>query len=167
LGVSRIIKNSKKDPIKQPNNDLYSFLPDGFSFISKKVSQMRTIYFPLCGVDSNGIKSSITPYLGGDIKVDKDRYLTKPVSVEDLRQGLRNFFCMVDGKNVISLSDNNEQNTTVEAGLLWHKVQRVFKTVGLQLEALNFVPVSGEHVELMRVTVKNISKTKRTITPHV
>jgi len=165
LGVSRVIDNSKKGPVKQPNNDLYSFLPDGISFISKKASQMRTIYFPLCGVDSSGIKSSITPCLGGDIKVDKDRYLTKPASVEDLRQGLRNFFCAVNGKDIISFTDNNEQNSTVEAGLLWHKVQRVFKNVGLQLEALNFVPVSGEHVELMRVTVKNNSKTKCTITP--
>jgi len=165
LGISRVIDNSKKGPIKRSHNDLYSFLPDGFSFISKKASQMRTIYFPLCGIDSNGIKSSITPYLGGDIKVDKDRYLTKPASVEDLRQGLRNFFCTVNGKGFISFSDNNEQNSTVEAGLLWHKVQVFYKNVGFQLEALNFVPVSGEHVELMRVTVKNSSKAKCTITP--
>jgi len=150
--------------VKGPDCDLYAFSPDGVSFISNIASQMRTIYFPLCGVDSNGIKSSITPYLGGDIKVDKDRYLTKPASVEDLRQGLRNFFCYVNGKDVISFSDNSEQNSTVEAGLLWHKVRRVFENVGLQLEALNFVPISGEHIELMRVTVKNISKAKCTIT---
>lgn len=165
MDVSRVTDKSKKGSVKRPDTDLYGFLPDGVSFISKKASRMRTIYFPLCGIGSNGIKSSITPHLGGDIKTDKDHYLTKPASVEDLRQNLRNFFCCVNGKDVISFADNNKQNSTVEAGLLWHKVRASYKDVGLQLEALNFIPVSGEQVELMRVTVKNYSKTKCTITP--
>ena len=165
LGASHTINQSKKDPAKRPVSDLYAYLSDGVSFTSKKASQMRTLYFPLCGIDANGVKSSITPYLGGDIKVDKNHYLTKPASIEDLRQGLRNFYCYVEEKGVISFTDNSELNSSVEAGMLWHKLQRSYADIGLQLEALNFIPISGETVELMRVTVKNISKEKRTITP--
>jgi len=165
LGASPVLNKLKKSLVKQSKNDLYTFLPDGVSFTSKKASQMRTIYFPLCGIDGKGIKSSITPYLGGDIKIDKNCYLTKPASVEDLRQTLRNFYCYVEGKGIISFAQCSKQNSSIEVGLLWHKLHRSYTAVGLKLETLNFIPVSGEHVELMRVTVKNISKEKRIITP--
>lgn len=165
LGASHDINKSKKVPDKRSVGDLYTYLTDGVSFISKSAPQMRTLYFPLCGINADGIKSSITPYLGGDIKVDKNHYLTKPASVEDLRQGLRNFYCYVEGRGVISFTDNSEQNSSVEAGMLWHKLTRSYADIGLQLEALNFIPVSGEAVELMRITVKNTSKENRTITP--
>jgi len=126
---------------------------------------LRTIYFPLCGVDAQGIKSSITPRLSGDIKLDKNRYLTKPVSSEDLRQNMRDFFCTVDGKGFVSLAGENGQNSTLEAGMFWHKHVRIHDVVGLQMEALNFVPISGEQVELMRVTVRNTGEEPRCITP--
>src|SRR3990167_4625398 len=147
----------RKSPLKQPPNTLYSFLSDGISFQSRQAPSFRGIYFPLCGITSDSIKSSITPYLGGDIKVDKNRYLTKPSSVEDLRTGLRNFFCAVQGKGVVSLANGKNQDACVEAGMLWHKLSRTHHETGLELEALNFVPVTGENIECMRVTVKNIS----------
>jgi len=157
VGVSHIINKPKKGSIKQSNSDLYTFSSDGVSFTSKEASQMRTIYFPLCGIDANGIKSSITPYLGGDIKIDKNCYLTKPASIEDLRQGLRNFYCLVEGKGIISLAQCSKKNFSVEAGMLWHKLTRSYTDVGIQMEALNFIPVSGEHVELMPLAFKKSS----------
>ena len=75
-------------------NKLYTYLEDGVSFSSREAAGLKTIYFPLCGVDSTGIKSAISPSLSGDIKIDSLRYLTKPVSTEDLRNNLRDFFVM-------------------------------------------------------------------------
>ena len=147
-------------------NKLYTYLEDGVNFSSREAVGLKTIYFPLCGVDSAGIKSAISPSLSGDIKIDSLRYLTKPVSTEDLRNNLRDFFCHAEGKGVFSLAQaSTPDGPTVEAGPLWHKLTRRHPEAGLLLEAVNFVPVTGENVELMRVTVKNISKKTIKITP--
>lgn len=147
-------------------NSLYSYQEDGISFVSHQAAALKSIYFPLCGIDADGIKSSITPFLSGDIKIDASRYLTKPVSAQDLRCPLRDFFCYVhEIKKVVSLTSSSAGNSSdVEAGPLWHKLARCDVKSGLSLEAVNFIPVTGEKVELMRVRVKNISKKKRTIT---
>lgn len=144
----------------------YEFQSDGVSFTSKAAAQMRLIYAPLCGIDATGLKSAITPYLSGDIKLDKFRYLTKPVSREDLRQPARNFWVTVEGKGTVSfLQDTTVENAQVEVGQLWHKVTRGYPWLGVELTALNFIPVTGEDVELMQVTVTNTSGKSLTITP--
>ena len=48
---------------------------------------------------------------------------------------------------------------------MWHKYKRSLKPSGLELSAVNFIPVSGENVELMQVTVKNISRKTIRCTP--
>ncbi|MBF0522148.1 MAG: cellobiose phosphorylase [Candidatus Omnitrophica bacterium] len=137
----------------------YQYFADGISFKADDLARIRSIYFPLSGVDAKSIKSSITPYLSGDIKTDKYHYVTKPASREDLKIPVRNFFVFIPGKGVVSLAQDCDEKDTisVEAGPLWHKIIRRFPFPGLELEALNFVPVTGENVELMSVTVKNIS----------
>lgn len=147
-------------------NKLYTYLEDGISFSSRQATELKTIYFPLCGVDSTGIKSAVTPSLSGDIKIDSLRYLTKPVSTEDLRDNLRDFFCHVEGKGVFSLARASASvDSAVAAGPLWHKLTRRHPKAGLVMEAVNFVPVTGENVELMRVGVKNISRKTIRFTP--
>ncbi|VAW12889.1 hypothetical protein MNBD_BACTEROID05-1262, partial [hydrothermal vent metagenome] len=84
---------------------LYHYNSDNISFVSQEALNLRTVYFPLCGISSEKIKSSITPYLSGDIKLDKEHYLTKPVSTEDLRQNLRNVFFRI-GNDVVSLAED-------------------------------------------------------------
>lgn len=152
-------------PARSPQK-MYTYLADGISFSSREAAELNTIYFPLCGVDSSGMKSSITPFLSGDIKIDSLRYLTKPVSTEDLRNNLRDFFCHVEGKGVFSLARASAPDESfIEAGPLWHKLTRRHPKAGLSLEAVNFVPVTGENVELMRVTVENISRKTIQFTP--
>jgi len=127
---------------------------------------MRLIYFPLCGTDSKALKSSITPFLSGDIKIDKNYFLTNPFSREDLRGNVRNFFVYLENGQIFSLTDDcSEVEARVEAGQLWHKVTRIFPKTGLEMTVLNFVPTTGETVELMRVSVKNISDHPVTFTP--
>ena len=141
------------------NNDpLYTFKDDQLTFTAKEAFKFKTIYFPLCGTEATGLKSSITPYLSGDIKVDKYRYVTKPVSTEDLRQPLRNFYAYTSDQKLLSLAQAKaDDDSYIEAGMLWHKQVRRFSKVGLQIEALNFVPTSGESVELMQIKITNVS----------
>ncbi|MBL8012321.1 MAG: cellobiose phosphorylase, partial [Candidatus Omnitrophica bacterium] len=144
----------------------FHFLPDGISFTSQQALNHRTVYAPLCGIDATGIKSSISPYLSGDIKVDKFRYITKPASREDLRCELRNFFVDVSGGEIYSLTRHTALNSAkIEVGQLWHKLKRMHPAGGLELTAVNFVPVSGENIELMKVTVTNTGHKPVVFTP--
>ncbi len=145
-------------------NKLFEYLSDDISFTSREATKLRTIYFPLCGVTSDSIKSSITPFLSGDIKIDKNHYITKPVSTEDLRHDARNFFVYTDQGEIFSLA-RDQGEALVEAGQLWHKLTRKYPECGIELEVLNFVPVTGENVELMRVRCANLSKEKKSLTP--
>ncbi|MBF0593452.1 MAG: cellobiose phosphorylase [Candidatus Omnitrophica bacterium] len=146
-------------------NSFYSFLPDGISFRSTRAMGSRLTYAPLCGVDGLGIKSAITPFLSGDIKIDKLSYINKPASREDLRSPSRNLFVAVEGKGFVSFAGEPLATDYVEAGQLWHKVVRRAPALGLELEALSFVPVSGEKLELTLFTVRNISAVPVTVTP--
>jgi hypothetical protein len=142
----------------------YSFLADGVSFHSRAALSSRLTYAPLCGTDGGGIKSAVTPFLGGDVKIDKTSYLNKPVSREDLRIPSRNLFVAAEGFGLFSFADDPAGNDHCEGGQLWHKVTRRSSVLGLELSALSFVPVTGEKLELTQFTVTNISETPRVIT---
>ena len=149
-----------------PAESFYTYHPDGVSFTSKQAAAIKTIYAPLCGIDALSVKSAITPFLSGDIKQDKFHYLTRPASREDLRMPVREFFIFVKDQGVFSLfQESSPDSATVEAGPLWHRLKRTHKAAGLEMSVVNFVPVSGENVELMQVTVKNISKQPLKFTP--
>jgi len=144
---------------------LYHYAPDGVSFVSSPPARMRFLYAPLCGISADKIKSSVTPTLSGDIKIDKDRFLTKPVSREDLRSVVRNFYILADGKICSLAGVGEDAGAYVHIGQLWHKLVCHFPSTGLTMEAVNFVPVSGEDVELMRVIVRNTGEKDITIIP--
>ena len=56
------------------------------------------LYLPLAG--ETGLKSSITPNLGGDSKTDQNHFLLEPVSIENLHnnRNTRNFWCRIENK---------------------------------------------------------------------
>ena len=62
------------------------------------------MYFPLC--NEAGMMSSITPDLGGDIKLDQNTFLLEPVSAENLHnnKSSRNFWVYVEGKGAWSVT---------------------------------------------------------------
>lgn len=142
-----------------------TFLPDGVTFVSQTAASNRMVYAPLCGSDASGLKSSITPLLSGDIKVDKFHYVTKPASREDLRYPVRDFFIHIAGKGVCSIAQGGPDNVTVKVGQIWHETTRACKPAGLTLSAVNFIPSTNETVELMKVTVTNTSRRPVTFTP--
>lgn len=59
------------------------------------------LYIPLAG--ENGLKSAITPSLGGDSKLDQNHFLLEPVSIENLHnnRNTRNFWCQDKRKRLL------------------------------------------------------------------
>ena len=149
------------------SNSFYSFVSDGVTFRSTEAMRSRLTYAPLCGKDGASLKSAITPFLSGDIKVDKGKYLTKPFSRENLREPVRNFFVNVAGKGVASFDDEPVagDGSYVEIGQLWQRLVRIFPKVGLEIQATSFIPVTGEQLELTRFRVKNVIGYPVTFTP--
>ncbi|MFA4843212.1 MAG: cellobiose phosphorylase, partial [Candidatus Omnitrophota bacterium] len=149
---------------------LWRFTDNFGSFESTNAHQIKTLYFPLC---NENIMSSITPDLHGDIKRDEYSFLLEPVSRIDLAnsRSSRNFW--VRGKgwfwSAAGVSKDLRQiqgdKFRLEAGLLWHKVTRENKKIGLRAEILSFAPASGEPVEIMQVTIANISRRKINFAP--
>lgn len=133
------------------------------------------LYLPMAG--ENGIKSSITPNLGGDSKQDQNHFLLEPVSAENLHnnRGTRNFWCRVEGKgcwSVCGVSAEQEyrkftkeqDESSLEAGFMWQKLKRVSKKYGLEASITSFVPVDSS-MEVMLVEITNTSKEKQNLIP--
>lgn len=157
----------------------YGFLDKKGTFYLKNPDNTNYLYFPLVG--EQGIKSAITPNLGGDIKIGQNQFILEPVSIENLHnnKSSRNFWCGVDKKGIWSatgvsakeqsnkFSDKKEE-TYLEAGVLWQKLTRKSSEYGLQSEITSFVPAKDSespNVEIMQITIKNIGSSKVKITP--
>lgn len=60
----------------------YQFISDKGVFSLPGAADYSDLYFPVAG--ECGIKSAVTPTLGGDCKLDQNTFLLEPVSVENL-----------------------------------------------------------------------------------
>ncbi|MDD5044977.1 MAG: cellobiose phosphorylase, partial [Candidatus Omnitrophica bacterium] len=130
---------------------------DKGTFICENPEQFSRLYFPLA--NEAEFMSSITPSLKGDIKTGQNSFLLAPVTSEDLhnqRLG-RNFWIYLNKNKIWSLSQSDEDKVTLKAGLLWHEITRTNRKIGLKTKILNFVPATGERVEIMQVEITNIS----------
>lgn len=151
------------------------FLDENGTFFLKHPEHYSYLYFPIAG--EKGIKSSLTPNLGGDIKLNQNAFLMEPVSVENLhnnRSG-RNFWCHVEHVGSWSVTGasaeeenkkftNSQDESELIAGLMWHTVTRKSKKYQLEAKVTSFVPL--EHsVELMHVEICNIGKMEQRFTP--
>lgn len=133
------------------------------------------LYFPLA--NEAGMMSSITPLLNGDAKTGQNTFLFMPTSAEDLHntRTARNFWVYAEGKGAWSATGNSsmqkaelfgetKEETTLTAGILWHKIKRVSEQFGLSSEILSFVPTEKEQTELTQVKLTNISNQPLKIT---
>lgn len=147
------------------------FIDNKGTFALENPDQFQRLYFPL--MNEAGMISSITPQLKGDIKTGQHSFLTVPVSVEDLylTKSSRNFWVRINNKQVWSatgvsvLENTKNDNVNLEAGLLFHKVIRQNKKLKIKSEIVNFVPSSNEHVEIMQVTLTNLSNKEIRLIP--
>ena len=146
-------------------NTLWKFLDDAGTFVAKNPHKLSRLYFPLA--NEKGLLSSITPTLHGDIKIDKDSFLTPPQSTEDLHDSRynRNFWVYIKDRGAWSAASGEVDESLVEAGMLWHKTIRISKRIGLKVEFTNFIPSGDQTVEIMSIELTNISKKKLKITP--
>jgi cellobiose phosphorylase len=151
----------------------WHFTGEDGSFILRSPHLTRYLYFPLA--NEAGMMSVVTPTLHGDVKTGQNEFLTLPVSVEDLHEtrAARNFWAAVEGRAAWSATGNSSWQradpsadvVTLEAGLLWHRVRRENPGIGLRAGVLSFVPAGPDRVELMQVTLTNVTAAPLTVTP--
>ena len=143
---------------------LWQFIDGRGTFASDCADKINTLYFPLA--NSYPFMSSVTPDLHGDAKTDNNHFLLEPVSRLDLSdsKSSRNFWVYLNPGKIWSATGVIKDIAVIkndvfsqEAGLLWHKVTRRNNHIGLSAQITSFVPASGEPVEIMRVTLTNIS----------
>ena len=78
------------------------FLDENGTFTLRRPENVSGLYFPLAS--ETGLKSALSPNLGGDAKLDQETFLLEPVSIEDLHasRATRNIWCKVDGSGVLT-----------------------------------------------------------------
>ncbi|MDD5195840.1 MAG: cellobiose phosphorylase, partial [Candidatus Omnitrophica bacterium] len=142
---------------------LWEFIDNQGTFVSKNANQLTSLYFPLC---NNSIMSSISPDLHGDIKTDFNSFLLEPVSRIDISnlKSSRNFWIYINPGKIWSATGVAKDLRTIkhddfklEAGLLWQKITRSNKKIGLKAQITSFCPATDEPVEIMRLDLTNIS----------
>jgi len=147
--------------------NLWKFTDNQGTFRFDSPEKITALYFPLC---SNCLLSSITPTLHGDIKTNQDSFLLQPVCREDLHnlKSNRNFWLIFKKGSAVSITEeptNKDDEVFLEAGILWHKIIRVNKTIGFKAEILNFVPAPDKNFEIMSVRISNIKRNPLRFTP--
>lgn len=152
----------------------YVFCDHEGTFQLERPEETGYLYFPIAG--ERGLKSAVTPLLGGDAKTDQNHFLMQPVSEQELHnnKNTRNFWCRVEGKGVWSAAGSSAEETVrkmtgqaeesrLTAGFMWHLMERKSKEFGLCSQILNFVP-EDENVEIMKVSVTNSGEKDITFT---
>ena len=72
------------------------FSGDDGTFTLAKPEEISYLYLPLAS--ETGLKSAITPLLGGDSKLDQETFLLEPAGVQTLHtsRSTRNFWCVTE-----------------------------------------------------------------------
>lgn len=153
--------------------DSIQLLDDSGAFLLNAPEGVSGLYFPLAG--EKGLKSAITPNLGGDCKLDQETFLLEPVSVEDLhdRRSTRNFWCVTDkgcwsatGVSARQEADRftpEQDKSTLTAAFMRHSLCRQSSSFGLRAQITSFVPYD-ENVEVMSVRLTNTSAAPQRVT---
>ena len=156
----------------------YQFEDTQGTFHLKKAENISYLYFPIAG--EAGLKSSFTPNLGGDAKIDQNTFLLEPVSSENLHnnKSSRNFWVYVEGKGAWSVTgrsskqqaklfENDKEKVKLTAGIMWHQVERESDEMELKAVMTSFVPNTEEKVELTKFEITNTSDKEQKITSTV
>ncbi len=151
------------------------FLGEDGIFSIEQPENYSSLYFPIAG--EKGIKSAVTPNLGGDSKLNQNAFLMEPVSVENLHnnRSSRNFWCYVEGTGAWSATGasaeeeskrftDSQDKSLLTAGFMWQTVARQSRKYQIKAEITSFVPLE-HNVEVMYVTLCNQDSQDKTITP--
>jgi len=153
--------------------ELINYLDSEGTFSIKQPENYNYLYFPIAG--EKGIKSAVTPNLGGDIKINQNAFLMEPVSVENLHnnRSVRNFWCGVESGvwSAVGASAEEESKkfttrqdeSELTAGFMWHTITRKSNQYHLESKIDSFVPLA-HNVEIMHVTITNIGEEAKEVT---
>ena len=132
-----------------PTVEKLQFIDKNGSFQIQKPENVSGLYFPLAS--EAGLKSAITPNLGGDAKTDQVSFLLEPTSIDNLHnnRSTRNFWCVVDDTDVYSACGasaaqeadkftDRQDESSAEAGLMWHTLHRSSPTLGIASTITSF-----------------------------
>ncbi len=152
------------------------FIDQNGTFTINNPENTSYLYFPLAS--EKGLKSSITPNGGGDIKLDQSTFLLEPVSSESLHnnRSSRNFWITEDHKSAYSIFGTSaEQESTkfssqqdsseLTAGFMWQTLRRVSKQLSLSSEVTSFIPKDA-NVEILYIKISNDSNATRTFSSY-
>lgn len=152
------------------------FIDENGSFTLNSPENTSYLYFPLAS--EHGLKSSITPNLGGDAKLNQDSFLLEPVSSESLHnnRSVRNFWCAIDGAQIYSAAgvspeqeaakfSPNQDESRLTAGFMWHRIERISAALQLKSTVTTFIPPE-DNVEIMHIVIQNQSKCSRRLTAY-
>lgn len=152
------------------------FIDADGSFTPDRPEEISQLYFPLAS--EAGLKSCVSPDLGGDAKLDQETFLLEPVSVENLHnnRSTRNFWLVGADGAALSLTGASASQQAVKfspaqddsrltAGFMWHTLERTLRPAGVRATLTSFVPVR-DNVEVLSVTVENLSDRTLTFTPY-
>lgn len=145
------------------------YLNEQGNFSLRNAQRYKDVYLPL--MNEGGMISSVTPMLAGDCKSGQDTFLLAPASEESLRSGRdsRNFWIVTDGNPPWSVCGQSAQQqaerfspaaeeTVLTAGLLWQRITRENRILGIRASVLSFVPSGREKIEVMQVTLSNTGR---------
>ena len=148
------------------------------SFRISNPQNISYLYFPVAGEGACGIRSSLSPLLGGDAKRDQNTFLLEPVSAENLHnnRGTRNFWCKfangtawsatgVSAETEALKGTDFEETCELSAGFMWHTLVRQSKKYKLASRITTFVPVEFSEAEVSLVTISNTGEKESVFCP--
>lgn len=153
------------------------FIDEHGSFAISNPENTNYLYFPLAS--EIGLKSSVSPNLGGDAKIDQETFLLEPVSSENLHnnRSVRNFWCVTDKRSgAYSVSGasaeqeaakftTDQDESELTAGFMWQTLTRTSKAFHLTSTVTSFIP-KDSNVEIMYVTIQNQSENAQSLTAY-
>lgn len=154
----------------------FDFIDEHGSFQIKQPENISYLYFPLAS--EAGLKSAVTPSLGGDAKLNQETFLLEPVSSENLhnnRSGRSFWFAGDDSRAYCVSGTSSEQEAAkfsamqdeseLTAGFMWQTLKRTSRSLSLTTTVTSFIPQDSK-AELMYVTVLNESTKTQELTPY-
>ena len=153
-----------------------TFTDEHGGFTIRQPENTSYLYFPLAS--ETGLKSAVTPNLGGDAKLDQETFLLEPVSSENLHnnRSSRNFWVQVKDKGIYSAAgafagqeaakfSPRQDESKLTGGFMWQKTERVSDTMQLSSSVTIFIPKDA-NVEIMHISIQNQSDSPQELTPY-
>lgn len=160
--------------IKEVFMKTLTFIGEQGDFTIQQPENYSALYFPLAS--EAGLKSAITPFLGGDAKIDQEHFLLEPVSVDNLHnnRSTRNFWIKTEDGTLSSATGvsaaqeaqrfgSRQEESQLTAGFMWQQIKRKLNDGNLSTTITSFIP-ADENVEIMLASVKNIAEKAQNLT---